>query len=162
MVVGLNPSQYSVEVGHYFANPRNRFWAALNRSGLVDREMSPQDDARLLDFGIGFTDVVKRPTPQASGLKAADFRYWAPVLKAELLRYNPRIACFHGVTGYGAYLKHAEGITEKPKLGLHQRRIGEIEVFVVPNPSPANAQYSLEDLVCWYNRLRELREELAR
>ena len=162
MFVGLNPSQYSVEVGHYFANPRNRFWAALNRSGLVDREMSPQDDARLLDFGIGFTDVVKRPTPQASGLKAADFRYWAPVLKAELLRYNPRIACFHGVTGYGAYLKHAEGITEKPKLGLHQRRIGEIEVFVVPNPSPANAQYSLEDLVCWYNRLRELREELAR
>ena len=38
--VGLNPSQYSVEVGHYFANPRNRFWAALNRSGLVDRDMT--------------------------------------------------------------------------------------------------------------------------
>ena len=162
MFVGLNPSQYSVEVGHYFANPRNRFWAALNRSGLVDRDMTPQDDARLLDFSIGFTDVAKRPTRQGSGLKAADFRRWAPVLKAKLLRYNPRIACFHGVTGYAAYLKYADGINEKAELGLQQRRIGTINVFVVPNPSPANAQFSLEDLVCWYNRLRDLREELAR
>ena len=28
--VGLNPSEFSVQAGHYFANPRNRFWAALN------------------------------------------------------------------------------------------------------------------------------------
>ena len=160
--VGLNPSQYSVEVGHYFANPRNRFWAALNRSGLVDRDMTPQDDARLLDFSIGFTDVVKRPTRQGSGLRAADFRRWAPVLKDKLLRYNPRIACFHGVMGYAAYLKYADGITEKAALGLQQRQIGTVSVFVVPNPSPANAQYSLEDLVRWYNLLRALREDLAR
>ena len=160
--VGLNPSQYSVEVGHYFANPRNRFWAALNRSGLVDRDMTPQDDATLLDFSIGFTDVAKRPTRQGSGLNAADFRRWAPVLKEKLLRYNPRIACFHGVTGYAAYLKYAEGITERLVLGLQQRQIGAINVFVVPNPSPANAKFSLDDLVCWYKRLGELREELTR
>jgi TDG/mug DNA glycosylase family protein len=159
--VGLNPSQYSVEVGHYFANPRNRFWAALNRSGLVDREMRPQDDAGLLDFSIGFTDVVKRPTRQGSALKAADFRRWAPVLKDKLLRYKPRIACFHGVTAYAAYLKYADGITERAELGLQQRQIGGTSVFVIPNPSPANAQFSLEDLVCWYNKLKELREGLA-
>ena len=64
--VGLNPSLYSVEVGHYFANPRNRFWPAMNRSGLVDRELSPQDDASLLADGIGFTDVVKRATAMGS------------------------------------------------------------------------------------------------
>ena len=160
--VGLNPSRHSVEAGHYFANPRNRFWAALNRSGLADRDMTPQNDAKLLDYGIGFTDVVKRATPQGSALRAADFRRWAPVLKEKLLRYNPRIACFHGVTGYSAYLKYAGGITEKAALGLQQRRIGGISVFVVPNPSPANAQFSLDDLVWWYKRLGELREELAR
>ena len=66
------------------------------------------------------------------------------------------------MTGYAAYLKYADGINEKAELGLQQRRIGTINVFVVPNPSPANAQFSLEDLVCWYNRLRDLREELAR
>ena len=160
--VGLNPSEYSVKVGHYFANPRNRFWAALNRSGLVDQEMAPQNDAGLLQHGIGFTDVVKRPTRQGSGLYAADFRRWAPVLKAKLLQYNPLIACFHGVTAYSAYLRHAEGIKDRAELGLQGRDIGSIRVFVVPNPNPANAQYSLDDLVHWYQQLRDLRQELGR
>ena len=159
--IGLNPSEYSVQEGHYFANPRNRFWSALNRSGLVDREMTPQDDAGLVHYGIGFTDVAKRPTRMGSGLSSADFRRWAPVLKAKLLEHKPLIACFHGVTGYAAYLKHAEGVKERPLLGLQDRDIESTKVFVVPNPSPANAQFSLQDLVDWYRRLRDLRKELA-
>ena len=158
--VGLNPSSYSVRVGHYFANPRNRFWAALNRSGLVAEELGPERDAELGNYGIGFTDVVKRPTPQASGLRAADYRQWAPVLRAKLERYQPRIACFHGMTGYKAYLKYGEGVEERPELGLQERCIGNSRIFVVPNPSPANAQYSLDDLVGWYRKLTEFRGEL--
>ena len=159
--VGLNPSLYSVQVGHYFANPRNRFWPALNRSELVGREMSPEQDSSLLEQGIGFTDVVKRPTAQGSGLKAADFRHWAPVLKAKLLEYQPRIACFHGVMAYKAYLRYAEEIREDPELGLQELTIGESRVFVVPNPSPANAVYSVDDLARWYGRLKNLREEMT-
>ena len=157
--VGLNPSVYSVEVGHYFANPRNRFWAALNLSGLLDREVGPEDDASLLADGIGFTDVVKRPTRQGSGLKSEDFRRWAPVLKDKLLRFQPRIACFQGNTGYGPYLKYAEGINNKAQLGLQPVTIGRTRLFVVPNPSPANAVFSKEDLAGW---LRHLGEELTR
>lgn len=159
--VGLNPSIYSARVGHYFANPRNRFWSALNRSGLVGRELSPEQDASILEYGIGFTDVVKRPTSQASGLNAADFRRWCPVLKEKLLKYQPGIVCFHGLTGYKAYLKYGEGSNDKPKLGLQDLNIGQSRVFVVPNPSPANAQYSIDDLVSWYQRLGKLRKELA-
>ena len=96
--VGLNPSAYSARVGHYFANPRNRFWKALNRSGLVDVEVAAEGDGTLLDRGIGFTDVVKRPTAGASELTSEDARRWAPVLKGNLERYQPLIACFHGVT----------------------------------------------------------------
>jgi TDG/mug DNA glycosylase family protein len=159
--VGLNPSLYSIRVGHYFANPRNRFWTALNRSGLVGQELSPEQDARLLDYRIGFTDLVKRPTPQASGLSAADYRQWAPALKTKLLEYQPRIACFHGLMGYKAYLKYAEGVEEKPLLGRQERTIGKSQIFVVPNPSPANARFSIDDLVQWYQQLKKLREELA-
>lgn len=158
--VGLNPSDFSVRVGHYFANPRNRFWAALNRSGLVPRELSPEDDASLLEHGIGFTDVVKRPTRQGSGLNAADFRQWAPVLKDKLVRNHPRIACFHGVMAYNAYVRYAEGVRDKAELGLQTRSIGPTRVFVTPNPSPANAQFSLSDLVTWYEKLDQLRTEL--
>ena len=158
--VGINPSEYSVGVGHYFANPRNRFWAALNKSGLVDREVSPEDDAKLAEYGIGFTDLVKRPTRQASGLKSADYRLGAPVLREKLLRYQPRIVCFHGVTVYQPYLLHVEKVKEKPELGLQRRTIGNSHVYVVPNPSPANAVYSLEVLASWYRRLQELRLQL--
>jgi double-stranded uracil-DNA glycosylase len=162
VLVGLNPSLYSARVGRYFANPRNRFWMALNRSGLVGRELSPEQDANLLDYRIGFTDVVKRPTPQASGLSAADYRQWTPVLKAKLLEYQPGIICFHGLTGYKAYLRYAEGVEEKSLLGLQERTIGRSRIFVVPNPSPANARFSLDDLVNWYQQLKKLREELIR
>ena len=155
LFVGLNPSQYSAKVGHYFANPRNRFWPAFNLSRLVTRQVSAEEDATLLDDGIGFTDVAKRPTPMGSGLRAADFRQWAPVLKEKISRFAPRLVCFHGLMAYKAYLQHGEGVKEKPVLGLQERMIGTSAVFVVPNPSPANAKYSLNDLADWYERLRE-------
>ncbi|MEC8857716.1 MAG: mismatch-specific DNA-glycosylase [Chloroflexota bacterium] len=155
LFVGLNPSQYSAEVGHYFANPRNRFWPAFNLSKLVARQVTAEEDATLLDDGIGFTDVAKRPTPMGSGLRAADFRQWAPVLKEKIFRFAPRLVCFHGLMAYKAYLQHGEGVKEKPELGLQERMIGNSAIFVVPNPSPANAKYSLNDLADWYGRLGE-------
>ena len=161
VMVGLNPSDYSVREGHYFANPRNRFWAAFNRSGLVGEEMSPELDVRLTDYGIGLTDVVKRPTPQGSGLKAADYRRWAPVLKQKLLENQPGIVCFQGVMGFRHYLRYADGSREKPQVSRQSTTIGRSQVFVVPNPSPANAQYSLDDLVHWFRELLNLRTELA-
>ena len=155
--VGLNPSEYSARKGHYFANPRNRFWQAFNRSALLPpslgRECSPTDDAALLEYGIGFTDVVKRPTPQGSGLKAADYRRWAPQLREKLLQCQPRLVCFHGLMAYKAYLRYAEGDKAAPELGLQPRAVGHSEVFVVPNPSPANARYSVEALASWYDEV---------
>ena len=154
--VGLNPSEYSARQGHYFANPRNRFWAAFNRSALLPadlrREPGPNDDSALVEHGIGFTDVVKRPTPQGSGLKAADYRRWAPVLREKLLRYQPRLVCFHGQMAYRAYLRYAEEDRSVPELGLQPRVIGVSAVFVVPNPSPANARYSVQDLAAVVRR----------
>lgn len=134
LFVGLNPSEYSAQVGHYFANPRNRFWAAFNLSGLVDRQVTSDEDATLLEDGIGFTDVAKRPTPMGSGLRAADFRQWSPVLKRKIERFAPKLICFHGLMAYKAYLQHGEGVKEKPGLGLQERLIGTSAVFVVPNP----------------------------
>ena len=156
--VGLNPGLSSVDVGHYFATPRNRFWTALNLSGLVDEPMGPEDDRRMLSRGIGFTDVVKRPTRGASDLRAADFLRWAPVLRGKLERYAPRIVCFHGTTAYRGYLKYSESSDYRPALGEQPALIGSSRVFVVPNPSPANARWSLDDLDEWYRRLRVLRD----
>ena len=159
VLIGLNPSIRSVEAGHYFANPRNRFWKAVSAANIIGRSVGPEDDASLLAHGIGFTDVVKRPTSQASGLTSADYRRDAPVLREKLLCHAPRIACFHGLTAYRAYLRHGEGIRNPGnlELGMQDLVIGSSRVFVLPNPSPANARYSLDDLADWYLELNRWR-----
>ena len=161
VLVGLNPSLYSVEVGHYFATPRNRFWRAINRSGLLTEPLDANTDHKMLEQGIGMTDVVKRSTRGASDLRAADYREWAPVLKAKLEHFQPLIVCYHGTVAYRSYLKYAEGISVSSlELGLQLHTIGRSHVFLVPNPSPANAAYSLDTLVGWYEALRDLRRQL--
>lgn len=155
--IGLNPSIRSVQAGFYFAHPRNRFWSALNGSGLIPETLEPGIQAmhRLFDvYGIGFTDVVKRPTPGGAELRAADFKRWSPVLREKLLRYQPTIAWFHGKQAYGHYLRHAEGVNrEVISWGEQERCIGNARIFVTPNPSPANAAFSLDELIFWYRTL---------
>ena len=75
--IGLNPSWYSVERGFCFARPQNRFWEALNASGLIAEPLVPSLQAvkRLFRaYRVGFTDVVKRPSRGASELHAQDFK----------------------------------------------------------------------------------------
>jgi len=154
--IGLNPSPISVAAGYYFANPRNRFWPALNGSRLVSEQLQPGVAAmeRLLNkYSIGFTDLVKRPTPMSNGLRAADYREWAPVLQEKLLRYHPGIVWFHGKVTYRNYLKYTDSREYDFPLGLQKPSIGRSRAFVTPNPSPANARYSLNDLIRSYNEI---------
>jgi len=161
--IGLNPSLPSVRAGFYFANPRNRFWRALNASGLLAGPVEPGVAAMrvLLDeHAIGFTDVVKRPTSGGHALRAADYREWAPRLQYKLEQCAPRIAWFHGKQAWSGYLRYTGAGRELPDWGEQPYRIGSARVFVTPNPSPANAVYSLADLTAWYRRLGAFRSGL--
>lgn len=160
--IGCNPSPLSVEHQCYFGNPRNRFWQALNGSGLVDEKLEPNmASMRLLleQYRIGFTDVVKRPTAGVSDLNAADYRQWSPLLKEKLLRYKPKLCWFHGKVAYQNFLKYTGEKNTIVEWGLQEYRIGESKVFVTPNPSPANAVYSVNDLIDWF---RKLKNELSK
>lgn len=162
--VGINPGLYSVQQGHYFARPTNRFWPAFSASRLSERarlalginRLSPEHDSELPRFGIGFTDVVKRPSANTADLSARDFEKWAPRLLEKLRHYRPRVACFHGLTGYRPFLNVAlryEG--RQPVLGEQPETIGAIRLYVVPNPSAANAHFTLADQTACYDRLAE-------
>ena len=166
--VGINPSAYSAQVGKYFATPQNRFWRALSASGLVApaRELLPGDEAWLSEHHrIGFTDLVKRASASTSKLRAADFRRWAPQTRAKLVEAAPLVVCFNGITAYRWFLQYAEDAAAKTttgkravSLGEQEVRIGDSRVFVAPNPSPANASYSLGDIARWLQRLAALRD----
>ena len=147
--VGLNPGLYSAQVGHYFAHKHNRFWPALSASGLVPEPVGPEDDARLLEWGIGLTDVVKRPTHGIHELTPAEFRRGAKALRDKLVRYKPRIVCFVGLTGYRVCCGSDAG------PGLQAGCFAEAQVFVIPSTSPRNAHYSLATIVA---ALRDLKD----
>jgi len=159
--VGINPGLRSAENGHYFAHPRNRFWPAVNAAGVFNPPLSPETGHLAPGQGIGFTDVVKRPSASASAIRPVEFVAGAPVLKAKLLAAAPRAVCFNGMTAYQQYMRHAEGVTDKFEFGRQTQPIGSGVAFVVPSPSPANAAFSLEDLTSWYRQLAQLRVELC-
>ena len=103
---------------------------------------------------IGFTDVVKRPTPGAGDLKAADFHRWAPVVLAKLRALAPRVVWFQGKVSYRNFMFYAQGVRfETLEWGTQARLCTGAAVFVTPNPSAANAAYSLDDIVRWMDRL---------
>jgi TDG/mug DNA glycosylase family protein len=163
--VGINPSLYSVRQGHYFARATNRFWPAFSQSQLSApvRQalglalLGPAHDQELLRFGIGFTDVVKRPSNNSGQLSPADFQEWAPRLRARLEHYGVRVACFHGLTAFRPFLRLGlgqAGIRDGDvQLGPQPYRLGPTRFFVVPNPSPANARYTVRDQAAWYDRV---------
>ncbi len=161
--IGSNPSPYSIKMQCYYGNPRNRFWKALNGAGLVDELLEPGQPAlqRLLKtYRMGFTDVVKPATPGVAQLRASDYKKWAPILKQKLLRYQPRICWFHGKVAYKNYLKYTGETELEIDWGLQPHMIGDSRVFVTPNPSPANACFSLDDLIGGYKKLKQLRDQL--
>ena len=162
--VGINPGLYSVRRGHYFARSTSRFWPAFSASKLSEPvrralgadTLCAEHDAELPRFGIGFTDVVKRPTANAADLEATDFEKWVPRILERLRRYAPRVACFHGLTAYRPFLNLALRRAKRlPMLGAQPEVVGATQFYVVPNPSPANAHFTLTDQTVWYNRLAD-------
>jgi double-stranded uracil-DNA glycosylase len=159
--VGINPSLYSVAQGHYFARRANRFWPCFSRSvlsaparrGLGVEFLTPEHDRRLPEYGFGFTDVVKRATARADEVSREEFAAGAAVLGAKLARRTPHLACFHGVTGYRPMQRILTPDETECRLGLQSVRIGATRIFVVPNPSPANAHFTPADQVAWYDKL---------
>src|SRR5947207_2454989 len=154
LFVGINPGLTSARLGHYYAGPGNLFWRCLHESGLTPVRLRPEEDRRLLEFGIAITDCVKRPSRTASDVRAREFRAAAPELVAKIERWRPRLVCFNGLMGYRGT------IDPEARLGLQPARLGAAAVFVVPSTSAANAGFTREERVEWFRRLREVRETL--
>ena len=160
--IGINPSLHGVQAGYPFAFERNRFWPALNASRLIDKELTPGVHAMHIlarRYGMGFTDIVKKPTRGIKDLCAADFAHWAPTLLEKIDRFKPTILWFHGKIAAKEFLKRAVRCDTVPQWGLQPFRICRAVCFVSPNPSPANATFSLEHIIGSYDELADLRDE---
>ena len=148
LFVGINPSLYSAVVRHHFARPGNRFWPALHRSGLIGEPLIPQQDRRLLEYGIGLTNIGRRATARGDEVPRDELERGRRTLVRKVRRYRPRIVGILGVTAYRIAFD-----APKASMGLQTTKIGSSVVWVLPNPSGLNAHYQVEDLARAYRAL---------
>ncbi len=156
--VGINPGLISAKAGHYYANPRNPFWRLLHEAGLTPVRLAPEEDARLLEFGYGITDIVKRPSRGVGELAQREFRDGRKILEQKLLSAKPLIVCFNSKSAFVGFF----GKEAFRNFGRQRVRIGRSRVYVLPSTSPANAAVPLAmkrryflGLKKWLHQLRK-------
>ena len=146
--MGFNPGERSARVGHYYAGRGNQFWNFLYESGLTSIHLRPEEDHRILEFGFGLTDLVKRWSNSINDLDKEDFQLGVPVLKAKLLAASPEAIAFNGKTGFEKF----QG--SKAELGAQRRRFGNSRVYVLPSTSGRNGSLSRSQKLRYFCRLR--------
>ena len=87
--IGINPSMFAAYTGKYYDGPGNHFWSALYLSGILSEPMSAVDDHKLLDLGIGFTNIVPRTTRGLSDLSRKEIADGAEVGIASYNQQQP-------------------------------------------------------------------------
>lgn len=150
----------SATTGHHFAGFSNRFWKLLFESGLVPEPITSVDDVRLAEWGYGVTNLVARPSPGIDDLKPAEYVDGWKILERKVRRYKPEIVALVGVTLYRAILPLLDGVTvqkkaEAPVVGLQPFKIHGAQLFVLPNPSGRNANFSYAEMLVAFKSLRE-------
>lgn len=147
---GINPSLLSAERGHHFARPGNRFWPALYGAGFTPRLMKPEEDGELLQYGLGITNMVDRPTRAADELSGAELKVGAEALAELAVRFSPNVISVVGLSAWRIAYSRPDA-----RPGPQPETVGGCKSWLVPNPSGLNAHYQLADLVRLFSELRE-------
>ena len=158
LFVGINPGIRSALTGHHFAGYSNRFWNLLFESGLVPDRVSATDDVRLPAWGYGVTNLVARPTPGIDTLRLDEYVAGARVLRRKVRRWKPPVVALVGVTLYRSLFPKAS--RTPPVLGLREERLEGGRIFVLPNPSGRNANYSYAEMLEAFISLQRYLEEM--
>ncbi len=141
--IGINPAPTSVTRGHYYQGRLGqRFYERLRRAGILPHGRSWEDDLAF-EAGLGFTDIVKRPTARASEVRTDEFSHGRDALKTKIEAVSPKLLIFT--------FKKAAEVLCGPFFGnglLASRTFGGATMFVMPGPYAPGAEVA--------QRLREL------
>jgi hypothetical protein len=75
----------------------------LYLSGLVPEPLTADDDFSLLNYGIGFTNMVARPTKGSADLTRREIKQGSQILLEKLQKFRPKIAVFNGKLIYEVF-----------------------------------------------------------
>ena len=153
LFVGINPGIRSAETGHHFAGYSNRFWRLLHESGLVPEAITFEEDGRLPEWGYAITNIVARPTPGIDELTREEYAAGARVLVRKVRRARPALVALVGVTVYRALFPEVPKGPVAP--GPVPERLAGVPVFVLPNPSGRNANFSHAEMLRAFRWLKQ-------
>jgi TDG/mug DNA glycosylase family protein len=151
LFVGINPGLWTAAVNAHFARKGNRFWPALHAAGitpsLVDASdgMRPADLRMVRDLGIGITNIVPTASAKANELAKAELRAGAVELEAKVVRLHPKVVAVLGLTAYRKAFDRPKAVA-----GRQDERLGDAELWVLPNPSGLNAHDTVASLAAAY------------
>ncbi|WP_298728677.1 mismatch-specific DNA-glycosylase [uncultured Ferrovibrio sp.] len=117
----------------YYAKPGNKFWPTLHEIGLTPRRFAPHDYPKLLELGIGLTDINKVQFGNDTDLSPEHDD--AAGLAAKIRQFKPAILAFTAKRPAQVFLRAQFGIRTPPPYGLLDRRFHETRLFVLPSPS---------------------------
>jgi len=140
----------------------------LFQSGILPLPLTFAEDARVLEFDIGLTNLCDRTTREAGELTREELALGAANLRQKLLDCSPGVACFNGMGIYETFLRalHAPDPTGAngaswPKRrritpGLQPEKLGDTQLFVVPSSSGRTAAYPRQAKLGYFRQLKQL------
>lgn len=97
LFIGVNPGLTTALTGHAYAHPSNLFWKLLYSSGITPTRCQPSDTYRLAElYNLGNTNIVARPTKDASELSKKEMEEGVAVLEEKILDKKPEAVCIVG------------------------------------------------------------------
>lgn len=151
LFVGINPGLWTAATQTHFAYPGNRFYPALLKAGIIERDldradgMSEADRDYFLSRGLGITNVAHRTTAKASELSRSELRSGGEKLREFITDHQPRVVAVAGITAYRTAFDRPKAV-----MGRQEDTLEGVELWVVPNPSGLNAHETVDSLAVAY------------
>jgi TDG/mug DNA glycosylase family protein len=155
LFVGINPGLWTAATKTHFCHPSNRFYPALRRAGLIDFDidtdqgMTDRQRAAFTATGMGISNLVQRATVRASELTADELRAGGERLMTLVDALEPRVVAVAGVTAYRSAFDARSAVLGRQDVE------GDVEWWVLPNPSGLNAHVQIDDLAGWFRTVAD-------
>jgi len=133
IIAGTIAAWDRAEQEHYHAGAGNKFWVLLHESGLVPELLAPEQERRVLEFGVGLTDLV-RTEPSPPGEPP---RFDVPSFHRLVRPARPQALAWVSKTAAGSYAR-AAGERAPRGYGALSWTVAGVPAFVLPGPSGAN------------------------
>ncbi|EGE07057.1 uracil DNA glycosylase superfamily protein [Trichophyton equinum CBS 127.97] len=143
LLIGVNPGIMTGQTGYAYAHPSNLYWRLLHSSGITTFRHPPSDTYRMPElYCIGNTNIVVRPTRDASQLSKEEMNAGVPVLEEKIARFRPEAVCLVGKGIWEAVwrVKHGRNIKkEEFKYGWQdeEENMGRVRPVVGGNSQDA-------------------------